>query len=171
MRFGPCLDLLLANHTWRFSTIRQQLAETATDEVPPVRYPKTFTLPGNLARLLRVMDANDCALPYDLAGDKLYSITAPINIRYVRNYSAIDPGVSFPDQFAETLACYLAADICPSLTQKDELVPSLLDRYTRLLAEARFSNAIEMDAQVVEASSWIDSRSSDLIDIDPRLRT
>lgn len=128
-----------------------------------------FLLPAVCARILSVSFDGEL-MDYELQGRTINANRATADLRYVANFESADDGFAFPDDFAETLANLLAADLAMSITQTQALQDTLLNRYQERLRQARFNGSIEQPSTTVVASSWLDAHDAGSLDIDPRVR-
>lgn len=150
--------------------LHQELAQVSDGETLPVDWEYKYRLPTNYARAVAVTDAAGMEVNYEVMGVHLFTNHKRIFLRFVRNYTALDDATTFPDEFAEVVACAIAADLCVSLTQSDTLRAQMLEEFSYNLSSARFSNAVEAPLAKVDAD-WLDARNMGLgSDIDPRIR-
>lgn len=127
-------------------------------------------LPGDCARILGV-SVNDHEIEYEQVRSTIHTQEAEVDLRYVSNFANEDDGFLFPDDFAETLANLLAAELAIPLTQSPDLRNTFLEMYVDRLRQARFNGAVEQPPIARTASSWADAHDGGSLDhIDPRLR-
>ena len=169
IRYPFCRNLLLRDHVWAFDQKFSTLAAlVSTDPVPP-SWTNQFDVPTDCARIVAVTTYDDLDVPYERIGGRIYTNTTSIDVRYTKNYTAIDEGVSFPDDFAEVLSLYLAMDVCLSLTQNVGLRNSLEQQYHYRLAQAKFNGAVERPSTVLACTGWLDAHAGWQSDVtDPR---
>lgn len=165
IRYPFCRNLLLRDHTWAFDRRFITLPAMPPSPAPlPTRWTQRHQLPPDAGKLISVKK-DDCEVQFEQMGSVIYSNHTPLEVRFGINYTAVDDGVQFPDDFAETLALYLALDTCLLLTQNPGLRQSLEGQYHRRLAQARNNGAVELAAMSVTESDWLAAHDSG-IDID-----
>lgn len=160
--------MLLRDHVWAFSKefVTLSALETASP-VTPWEY--QFELPADCARIGSV-SVEDSPIEYERVGNRLHCMEAEIDLRYHKNFADVDDGFAFPDDFAEVLASFLAAELAMSLTQTQALRDTYLNEYMERLASARHNGAVERNDKPIASSSWMDAHDSGWPDTDPRLR-
>lgn len=163
-RFTPCLNAMIRGHVWAFlKKVAVCISTTTADSLAPVDevvWSYVHELPLDLGRILEVTDANQASLSYERVGSALLTNDDRIILRYIRR---VDPSeyatYGFPDDFAEALACYLAADVAVSLTQDSGLRQMMLSEYEGLIRTARFNGAVERSSMSITVfDSWLNSR-------------
>jgi hypothetical protein len=160
--------MLLRDHVWAFSKKFATLSALGdASEVTPWEY--QFQLPPDCARIGAVT-VEDNLIEFERVGDRLHTMEDEIDLRYHRNFSDVDDGFAFPDDFAEVLASFLAAELAMSMTQTQALRDTYLGEYQERLAAARHNGAVERNDKPVASSSWMDAHDSGYPDTDPRLR-
>lgn len=129
------------------------MAEAST--VTPWLY--KYQLPSDTGRILGV-SVDDIPVDYERVGNLLHTMQdESVDLRYVKNYADVDDGVSFPEDFAEVLACFLAAELAVPMTQTQALRDTYLNMYVERLRSARFNGAVEQNRSPEVASSWLDA--------------
>lgn len=164
IRYPFCRNLLLRDHSWSFDRRIRTLAPVLLPDPMPEGWANRFLLPDDVGRLILVQE-NQCDVKYELAGNLIYSNAATLEIRYGVNYTAVDDGVVFPDDFAETLALYLACDLAMKLTQNANFRQLLEGQFMRRLAQARNTGAVELAPQTVNDYGWLQAHDN-LLDPD-----
>lgn len=163
--FARLRDLELTLNTWRFSVARASLAALA--DAPAFGFTRQFQLPADFLRLISAgdyapgldtsylrggLDAED----YTIEGRNiLTNLAAPLKVRYVRRVESAaewDPG------FAEVLACRIAMELGPGLTESNTRVEKAMKDYQIALVAARRANALQLPAQVVADDTWLTVR-------------
>lgn len=158
-------DLELTLNTWRFAVARTSLAALAA--APAFGYARQFQLPADF---LRLISAGDIAPGVDLTevrqsldgqdysiegGVIVTSLSSPLKIRYVRKVT--DTG-QFPPYFAEVLACRVAVEAAPSLTDSNPRTEKAMADYELAIRAARRANAIQQPPMPLADDSWIVAR-------------
>ena len=171
LRYPALRNLLLRSHVWNFTKKVVTLPALAGDSELG-QWESRHQLPTDLARILSVANEPGYEVEYEQVQGLLYTNESPVLLRYVANFAEAGDGAQFPDDFAETLACALALDLCIAVTQNRSLKEDLYVAYRDALSTARFNGAIERSPIRQTASSWIEAHDtfSDLDSIDPRLR-
>lgn len=163
--YAALRDLELTLHTWRFSVARTTLAAEAT--APAFGYARQFPLPADFLRLISAgdiapgidltevrqsLDGQD----YSIEGTKiLTSLSAPLQIRYVRKVTNTE---EFPPYFAEVLACRIAVEAAPSLTDSNPRTEKAMVDYDMAVRTARRANAIQQPPMPLADDSWVVAR-------------
>ena len=165
-RFRPVLNMILRNHTWHFAKAFADVTGVPDTNVKPFEW--RFHIPTDAARILSVGDmagsyyTMEYEQAYKIFGRELYATgtgTPPLlRITFVSN--AVNDTQVYPDDFAEVVACYLAADLAVSITQTDERRQQLLGQYEGLLRIARFNGAVELAPgyAIQDEGSWVATR-------------
>lgn len=144
---------------------------SALSTASPV-YPWTYQIqiPGNVARILGV-SVDDHEVEYEQVRSILHTQDEEITLRFGVNFTNEADGFTFPDDFAETVANLLAAELAISLMQSPDLRNTYLDMYLDRLRQCRFNGAVEQPPIVRSGSSWADAHDgADTEQIDPRRR-
>lgn len=158
--FPRVLSQMLRGHVWGFAKVVTEVAGTADASVSP--WTRRHALPTNptIARILSIVVEEE-PIEFERVGDNIHTRNESIVIRYVRNFDPTTSGLTFPDDFAEALSCYLAAEISLSLTQNSDLRADFFEKYLMLLRDARFNGAVERQPLAIEAdSTWLNARLS-----------
>lgn len=158
--FPRSINLLTRSHVWAFLKKISTLTSVTTTTIFPWGYVQT--LPSDLGRILAVTDASGSPIDYERVAATILTIESSAVLRYTAN--PIVPGTptatEFPDDFAEALACYIAADICVSLTQNDDFRQGMLVQHEGLMRAARFNGACERSDYGITADYWLNSRDT-----------
>lgn len=148
-------DAELRRHPWSFAIKRASLA--ADSPAPSFGPTNSFTLPSDYLRLLPPdpeFHYND--LDWKIEGGSIYTYdSAPLRIRYVRQET--NPVVMDP-LFRESLAAALAVATCEAITQSNTKKADLEEDYSRIIAEARRTNAIETVSDEPPEDTWVTAR-------------
>lgn len=169
-QFPKVLHSVARSHVWHFLKDYETLTGTASTTVLP--WSHYAALPADCLRILSV-GVNNYNVPYEQMGDTLWLRDDEVFLRYIRKpvlvaiaYDAGPPEVvavdadEFPDDFAEAVACALAADISVSLTQNADLRQQMLVQYTEAVRMARFHGACEVSDTQIGADEWLNARDS-----------
>lgn len=124
-----------------------------------------------MARILSI-SIEDEPVEYEQIGTRIHALHGlGIDLRYVRGFTVLDDGAGFPDDFGETLANLLAAELAVSLMQNQSLRDTYLNMYAERLGQCRFNGAVERYILPEEASTWLNAHGGLLpTEVDPRLR-
>ncbi len=154
--YEPVKKAMLRSHPWSFAISRAELAADADE--PDWGRANSFQLPSDFLRLAE--DYNEDAIndkDWEIEGDKIITDDSdPIYIRYVKDVT--DPN-EFDALFCEALSTNLAVECCEELTQSNTKKEALLGDLKRIMAEARRCNAIEKQAKVPVADTYITCRN------------
>lgn len=159
LRYPTVRDAILRDHFWNFAMARRQLAALATP--PDFGFISQFQLPADFIRMFRVepQDGDTISfrheLHYQIEGGKLLANIDPIRIKYVRRE---DDTTKWDAMATEALAARLASELAISVTQSRELQDQLWRISLEKLAEARSVDVLDEPANIIEASSWTESR-------------
>ncbi len=178
-------DKLLRTYRWSFTTKYAELAALAT-VVPPYpafeyayayplpddclsvdlagggtlspAQPPTLTNPGNtLMPGCNLSDWNNMrAQDYRVVGKQIWTNFAP-SLNLIYRARITDPN-QFDASFTETLACYLAYELCYRITGSLQLRGQAQQEYLFSLKEARGANAIELPPESIPDDTWMFSR-------------
>lgn len=135
-RISPVIEIILRLHPWNCCIRRFVL--TATTTTPVFGYTYTHTLPNDFMRLVSV-DVED----YRLEKKVLVTDSNRVELVYVAkptDLSELDP------LCAETIAWYLAWDLCYPIMQSSERVGACLSGFKTCLRSAKFVSASENPA-------------------------
>jgi hypothetical protein len=155
-RLLPCLRQMTRSHVWAFLKAYTMLNVPTPSTLTP--WSHQHTLPANLGRIVSVT-VGSFRVAYERIGNAIHTYNDAVRLRYIRNpVTSGESADTYPDDFAETLACYLAADICRSLTQDSEMRAEMLQQYDGLLRQARFNGAVERSLMAIEGEEWNESR-------------
>lgn len=143
-------DELLRSHPWNFAIARVQIASTGT---PLFEYTHEFQLPSDCLRVLGTdLYSGD---EFKIEGRKILSNNGLIKIKYLKRITDV---TLFDANFAETLACKLAADICYRLTNSASQAAQLYQLYVKTLQDARSFDAQEGTADRIISDEWLLTR-------------
>jgi hypothetical protein len=153
--YDQCLEDVLRAHPWNFALVRQGLARLAT--TPTFGYIYEYQLPGDCLRVIEVNDGTNLITDFKIEGRKLLTDNTEVNIKYIGNIT--DPN-QYTSQFMFVFATYLASIIAYPITNKPELLKTLLDVYTAKLQTCKEIDAQESDSvNVIDQDKWtVESR-------------
>lgn len=153
-------DQLLEDYNWTFAIKRIALSADGAD--PEFGFEARFLLPADCLRFLGLYDPN--ALPVNYTGTNiahkiegrylLLDDTAA-NIFYIQRVTNV---LEFSPSFAEALACFLAWDMAYDLTGSSTREQRLEAMFAHAIRRARFTQAIQGQPELIEASEWMDAR-------------
>lgn len=150
---------LLRVYAWSFAKSRAVLAALTAQD--PIANLNQFPLPDDFIRLLRnpgagvSPDRRDWEIEYVASAAANCILTtdgSPIDVRYI--YDAQD-ATKFDPLFAEALSCLLAYETCEQITGSTAKRQLLLTDLKSIIKDARYTNAIEKDADVPFADDWL----------------
>lgn len=160
-RILPIIHRVLRDHSWHFA-LQTVLLAPVFPSVALGRWTYAYLIPTNCLRLrsLQTDGTTPIAITdYEIIGDKIYTNTESVFLRFtdqvILNH---DSAVRFPDDFADTVAAFLAYEISPSVTSSLPLRDDFLSLANRNLSFARFNGAVEVPQYKLDDSSWLDSR-------------
>ncbi len=137
------VDLVLRDHAWSHTMRWVSLARSATESA--FGYSFAYILPQDCVRLIdvRARPAPDAPLAhYALAGSGAGQIICTnAKPAYARYVARVEDVACWPQDFAEAVACRLAAEIAVLGAQDSRLPATLLQMYTLALDTARLNDA------------------------------
>lgn len=149
-----CWDIsrqaVIRMHPWNFATKRVVMSPSTT--TPAFEFAYSYNLPGDC---LRVLDLYDTVSDWKIEGRNLLSDESEINLKYLADIQ--DPSL-YDAGFTDCLSAYLAWDICQNMTQDENQKRLLLEDFRLLLRGAKFTDATEDPARLVQSDDWNDSR-------------
>lgn len=163
--FDRLRDLELTLNTWRFSCARASLPALA--EAPAFGYDRQFQLPDDFLRLISAGDyapgweryefeERIDAQEYTIEGRQILTdYAAPLKIRYVKRVT--DP-TEFDSGFIEVLACRIAMELGPSLTDSNPRIEKAMQDYQLALRAAKRANFVQLPPHQIPDDSWLRSR-------------
>jgi hypothetical protein len=160
-RIVPVIHRVLRDHAWNFALQTVTLAPIAPS-VPLSKWLYAFQIPPACLKMRSLHTTSDYptqVTEYEIIGDRIYANLDSLFLRYTDQYIFNQESpVRFPDDFADTVAAFLAHEISPSLTSSLPLRDDLLSLANRNLSFARFNGAVEVPQYKLDDSSWLDSR-------------
>ena len=172
IRFPVCRDFLLRAAPWKFAKAAATLAPLSNPAPEPTVFGFTyaFNLPSDTGRILS-LTMNGDRVPYEQVAATLYASSPSPLLRYIRVFSPTENVFSYPDDFAEVLATYLAADVCVSFTQNMGMRGELMNQYEYLLSQARHHGAVDLSPQTEDdLGLWTTVHENPNYQYDIRLR-
>jgi hypothetical protein len=174
-RVYPLLrDKLL--RVWRWSFTRKYVLLPLLTDVPPFEYAYAYQLPADCLRLelVDVSQGNSQAvgLPaasmgdwnfnrnqdYRIVGRQIWTnVPPPARIQYAAQIT--DPAM-FDAAFVESLACYIAWQLCEQLTGSGQKKQAAQQEYMISMREARITNAVELPPETIPDDTFMQSRLS-----------
>jgi|TARA_R110000822_G_scaffold28102_2_gene83716 hypothetical protein len=143
----------LRSHTWNFAVKRAQLALSTS--TPEYEYAYAFTLPTDYIRIVDTDLLNGSM--WKVENGKILCDSSALKIRYI--FEVTDPN-SFDEMFIETFSYRIAQQLAISLSDSVKLSETMERQYNRTLRLARNAGANEGNPEVLDASSWLNSRVS-----------
>lgn len=136
---------VLRKHSWNFATKREALALIGSTSA---EYKYTYAYPGDAVALRRLYNKDHTILPRDNEYRIMHSSTGTVIHTNIENanieYTADIEDVSvFDEQFIESLAWKLAAEIALILTGSQEIAASCVQAYNAYYVDATSSDANE----------------------------
>lgn len=150
VRWDLCRQAVLRMHPWNCAIKRVVLA--ATTDAVPFEYTYKFNLPGDCLRVLELFDSSD---DYKVEGRSIYTDDGVVNLKYI--YDVTD-AAQFDSLFSEALATYLAWDLCQNITQDNGLRDQLWKDFLGMVRMAKFADATEDPALMVQADDFLEAR-------------
>ncbi len=160
-------DTLLRAHPWNFATKRAKLAQSAT--TPVFEFDYGYPLPADWLRTISVHnnDAGSGTILYrmEIIGTQRAIVTSsdPVYLRYI--YQVTDPNQMAAD-FRRALELALGRDLAVKLASSNALQNQLAIQATRMLAQARSSDAMGAFPEQRPRGSWANSRGGRARDFD-----
>ena len=153
-------DALLCRHRWNFALARATLAQDAT--APEFGFTYRYALPDDFLHFVGLYDENESAANYT-ATETIHKVEGQyvlldeveaqcVYIQRVTNTTLFHP------LFGEALAWALAADLAYHLSQGPGNANRCNAVFEKKLKEAKIAGAFQGTPEIIEASSWVDSR-------------
>lgn len=128
--FYPVLrDRVLRDHNWSFATSYFDIQRSA-EKSPDPEYPIVCLLPGDLIRVLNLLDNS----PFRRIGNKLLVTQFPVTLVYIKKVE--DPNL-FDPAFTEALQNLISSEIVLSASRDIQQAQYFRNEYERKLAIAR----------------------------------
>jgi hypothetical protein len=152
IQYPKIRDAVLRSAPWSFAIKRVQLSPSNTNLLFGDQ--NVFQLPQDCVKFLKLYD-NRPHSRYTIEGDNLMTNLETVEGWYISN--AIEPE-KYDPSFKEALASWLAADLCYSLTQSNNLKQELLTTGTMIMGEARSYNSQEVTPEDFQFDEFLDAR-------------
>lgn len=160
-RLIPIIHRVLRDHAWHFAAQAVALSPVSP-QVALGRWAYSFLIPVQCLRIRSLQSIGDSPMSiteYEILGDRIYTNESALFLRYTDQMILThETPVRFPDDFADTVAAFLAYEISPSITSALPLRDDLLSLANRNLSFARFNGAVEVPQYKLDDSAWLDSR-------------
>lgn len=157
-RYDPVRRALLRRYRWNFAIKRTTLASSGT---PDFGFTYKFPLPDDNIQFLGIYDANEPAqnytsstIPYKNEGNNILCDEASLPIFYV---SDVTNTALFDPTFDEAFGLDLAKDLAYALSTGLKRVEQITRDFKEAIKEARLSNAISTQPEIMYASEWLDA--------------
>ena len=149
--FYPVLrDRVLRDHNWSFATAYFDIQRSA-EKSPDPEYPIVCILPGDLIRVLNLLDNS----PYRRIGNKLLVTQFPVTLVYIKKVE--DPNL-FDPAFVEALQNLISSEVVLSASRDIQQAQYFRNEYERKLTIAR-----SIDSQENSHSNQIQQTGSSFI--------
>jgi len=156
-RYEPVRNRVFRGHNWNCLIKRVQLAANSTD--PVVEYAKSYALPSDCLRVLKIHNGTTDSIASDLDYkiEQRNIVTDQTTVYLV--YIALDEDPNNYDSYLrEAISHQLAADLAYAITNNATLANNYMTRADERLREARFIDATENSIDTVEANEFTDAR-------------
>lgn len=157
-RIRPVRNMILRNHVWAFA--RSYASPTPAASTID-RWSYAYTLPALCLRILSVTSGEDGSRinEYEIIGRVIYCNADNLFLRFIEEPDPADEATeTYPDDFAEAVASYLASELSIPLFDSPERRKQWIEQYGMNLRYARFNGAVEQPLSAINQSEWIDSR-------------
>ena len=156
-RYEPVRNRVFRGDNWNWLIKRVQLAANSTD--PVVEYAKSYALPSDCLRVLKIhngtTDSIASDLDYKIEGKNIVTDETTVYLVYI----ALDTDPNNYDVYLrEAISHQLAADLAYAITNNATLANNYMTRADERLREARFIDATENSLGTIESSEFTDAR-------------
>ncbi len=151
--YESTVDEVLRMHPWNCAIHRATLA--ALDDAPEFGYSYQYTLP-TAPYCLRVLQMEYLDYEFKIEGRVLLTNVSPCNIIYIKRIT--DP-TKFDSLLVEAFATRLATKLAYPIVQSKTLTQQLAKEFELILRAARTADAQEGTVEVLDTSTWLDSRN------------
>ncbi len=175
LRVYPLLrDKLLRVWRWNFTRVYAELPQL-TDS-PPFEYTYAYQLPADYLRLELADVSNGTSqavgMPaasigdwnfnrnqdYRIVGRQIWTnVPPPLRIQYAARI--VDPA-QYDAAFIESLACYIAWQLCEQITGSSQKKQAAQNEYMISIREARMTNAVELPPETMPDDTFMQARLS-----------
>lgn len=143
-------DAVLSAYPWNAATRRASLALLATD--PEFGYTHQHQLPPDFLRLMRIENSGQ---PFRIEGRTILSNSDPLRIVYVFKLTDV---AKMDHLMKEAISTRLSAELAIALTGSDGRRQQELANHERVMAEARYHDALQSPMDQIGGSTWLDGR-------------
>ena len=156
-RYEPVRNRVFRGHNWNCLIKRVQLAANST--VPVIEYAKSYALPSDCLRVLKIhngtTDSIASDLDYKIEGKNIVTDETTVYLVYI----ALDTDPNNYDVYLrEAISHQLAADLAYAITNNATLANNYMPRADERFREARFIDATENSLDTVEANEFTNAR-------------
>lgn len=150
--YAPTVDEVLRMHPWNCAIHRASLSALAA--APDFGYAYQYPLPS-APYCLKVLQMQYLDYEFKIEGRMLLTNEGTCNILYIKRIT--DP-TKFDSLLVEAIATRIATKLAYPVTQSKTLKEQLAEEFNLILSAARTADAQEGTAEVLDTSTWIDSR-------------
>lgn len=147
-------DELIRSHPWNFAISFISLAAISPTPSDIFGYTTVFQLPTNCLRVLETDLGFDDQWE-EIEGRRIAANVSTLKVKYIKKVVDV---TSYDDNFCETLAWALAADIAYALTQSQAAVEGAVKNFEAKLKVTRSFDAQVGSVRRVVADDWLTSR-------------
>jgi hypothetical protein len=133
--YESCRDAVLEGWDWNFASTRAILVQSATP--PAWGYSHQYVLPTNCLVVRQINPSVDWKVEGRMLLTHFDNTNYSLKARYTA--SIVDPTV-IPSLCAKAMAWRIAAEICPSLVNIQNLQASIMKEYMMIIEEAQSAN-------------------------------
>lgn len=155
-------DALIRRYRWNFAVTRVSLAPDGTK--PAFGFENQFTVPADQLAIIGLFDEDELqrnytssTQPWKKEGDRILADGDLLKLFYIRRVT--DPR-QFDALFDDALGWFLAIDLGPKLSASKKMVELAAVGFKDAIKVAKLADAIEGTPEVIEMSTWLDSRLS-----------
>ena len=152
--YSAGIKILLGVYYWSFSQRVIQLP-LVNDTTEIYGYKYKYTLPSDMASLIKVYNASFFDNNYTIVGGYLHSNYTPLYLLYVSD--SYYPDDVFPSHFGDMFAYWIAKEAC-SVLAKMELLPTLTALYEKSLTKAMGIDGKNKPTVILNSDYYINSR-------------
>tara|TARA_R100000458_G_C8234087_1_gene214945 strand:+ start:554 stop:1141 length:588 start_codon:yes stop_codon:yes gene_type:complete len=159
-RYDPIRDAVFRLHAWNCLIKRVELAQDS--DTPTHEFAKQYTLPADCLRVLKIGGHHDGSSSdlddgqqFKIEGRKLLTDEATVYLIYIAKITDVN---QYDTLLQETIAARLASELCYAITSSTSLATQMNELYKEKLREARHIDASEGTAEMLDSSTFINSR-------------
>ncbi len=159
--YSTVVKQALRSFPWAFATKYAVLAVNS-QKTPAHGFTYAYTLPADCLRVVDVRASSELRAPkgrFVHTDGVVYANISPCNARYVSDATVDTPG-AWPDDFADAVACRIAAEIANLSAQTASMTPGLLQFAQLSLAQAQAVDSTETTERVPMDESIIAAREA-----------